>query len=217
MNDPGLNQLLKWSIDNSESSRSDPSTTTDPKAVRNPVRGLNADALAQILGGPSDADLMKAAMSAIQDPSVPLSSKLTAFDNFEQLIENLDNANNMEPLGLWTPLVAQLQNDEAELRAMAAWCIKTAVQNNLRAQDRLLALGAVPSLVQLALEDSTQAVRKKAVGALSSEVRNYQLGLDTLMAKLPEEFRGDGHVDAGDMEAVDGLIGRLREHASKGD
>ena len=80
---------------------------------------------------------MKEAMAAIQSPDVDLENKLIAFDNFEQMVENIDNANNIEPLGLWTPLVALLAHDEAELRAMAAWCCGTAVQNNEKAQERV--------------------------------------------------------------------------------
>lgn len=80
---------------------------------------------------------MKESMAAILSPEITLSNKLVAFDNFEQLIESLDNANNMEPLGLWTPLVDLLGNEEAELRKMAAWCVGTAVQNNVQSQERV--------------------------------------------------------------------------------
>ena len=135
--DPGMNQLLKWSIENADASRNDPDATTDPKAERPSGRPLNADALNALLGGPTDADLMRESMAAIQNPEIPLENKLVAFDNFEQLIENLDNANNMEPLGLWTPLVEILQNEEPDMRRLAAWCLGTAVQNNFKAQERV--------------------------------------------------------------------------------
>ena len=94
-------------------------------------------ALNNLFGGPSDADLMKESMTAIQDPSISLENKLVAFDNFEQLVENIDNANNLSPLGLWTPLIEQLKSPESELRRMAAWCIGTSVQNNEKAQERV--------------------------------------------------------------------------------
>ena len=135
--DPGMNQLLKWSIENADASRDDPTATTDPKAERPSGRPLNADALNALLGGPTDADLMRESMATIQNPEISLENKLVAFDNFEQLIENLDNANNMEPLGLWTPLVEQLENEDPDMRRMAAWCLGTAVQNNIKAQERV--------------------------------------------------------------------------------
>ena len=212
-----LNQLLQWGIENSDSSRND--TTTQPTdQQRDPSRGLNAKALAELLGGPSDADRMRGAMAAIIAPTdqVNLESKMTAWDNFEQLIEQIDNANNLESLGLWPPLIKQLDNAEPEMRRMAAWCISTAVQNNVKSQERFLASGAISKLAKLAVEDENQAVRKKAVTALSSEVRNFQPGLDELHQSLPKDlWAGRNGVDAGDMEAVDEVIQKLRDHAAR--
>ena len=139
--DPGLNQLLKWSIENTDASRNDSPATTNPSD-----RPLNADALRSLMGGPSDADLMKESMAAIQSPNISLEDKLTAFDNFELMVENIDNANNMQPLGLWTPLVRLLESPEPDLRRMAAWCAGTAVQNNVAAQERVSDRSIPPSL-----------------------------------------------------------------------
>jgi hsp70-interacting protein len=89
------------------------------------------------MGGPSDADMMKESMSAIMHPDINMENKLVAWDNMEQLVENIDNANNLEPLGLWTPLCNQLKEKEDDHRRMAAWCLGTAVQNNPKAQERV--------------------------------------------------------------------------------
>ncbi|KAK6433445.1 hsp70 nucleotide exchange factor fes1 [Oleoguttula sp. CCFEE 5521] len=197
-----FNELLQWGIENSAGDQ--PQATNG--APRNP-RSLNPELLAQLLGGPSDADRMRDAMLAITAPSdkVDLENKLIAWDNFEQLIENLDNANNMQALGLWMPLVEQLGSGEAE-----------SVQNNAPCQERCLAIGAVPKLLKLALEDKEQSVRKKAVTALSSEVRNYQPGLDELAKHTPKDiWAGNEKLDAGEMEQVDKIIGPLREKAAK--
>ena len=131
-----MNELLKWSIENSDASRNH-LASSDSQAEHPSNRPLNADALSSLMGGPSDADLMRESMSAIQSPDIPLADKLVAFDNFEQLVETIDNANQMQSLGLWTPLVAQLKNEEADIRRMAAWCMGTAVQNNAVAQERV--------------------------------------------------------------------------------
>lgn len=211
-----LNQLLQWSIENSDSTRND-STTQPTDQQRDPNRGFNASALAELLGGPSDADRMRGAMAAIVAPleQVDLENKLTAWDNLEQLIEQIDNANNMASLGLWQPLLQQLDSSEPEMRRMAAWCLSTAVQNNVKCQERLLAIGAIPKLATVAIEDDSQAVRKKAVSALSSEVRNFQPGLDELEKHLPQEYRSARGADAGDMDAVDEIIGKLRTQAAR--
>jgi len=207
-----MNNLLKWSLNAQDARPEDLAAAQDASPARG---GLDQAALAQLLGGPSDADLMREAMAAIKSPEVDLDNKLIAFDNFEQMIENLDNANNMENMKLWVPLVDELKSSEPELQKMAAWCIGTAVQNNIKSQEKCLAVGAVPQLVSIMLSDGPTATRKKAVYALSSTVRNYQPALEALVAQLPPEFRGEDKLDASDMEAVDQLIDRLREHVSK--
>jgi hsp70-interacting protein len=210
--DPGMNELLKWSVENSSTTANDPSTAPPSN------RHLNPEALNALFGGPSDADLMIASMQAIKstDPEITLEDKLVAFDNFEQLIENLDNANNLQPLSLWTPLLECLAHEEAEIRMMAAWCVGTAVQNNEKSQERLLAMNGIPPLVKLAIgEKEGQKVRRKAVYALSSAARNYQPSMDVLTEELGKLGRSAEKIDASDMDAVDVLIGDLREEASK--
>ncbi|KAL9610316.1 MAG: hypothetical protein Q9167_004978 [Letrouitia subvulpina] len=211
--DPGMNQLLKWSIENSEAARNDPSAATDPKAERSSGRPLNQAAINSIFGGPSDSELMKHAMAVIESPDASLDNKLIAFDNFEQLIEIIDNANNMGSLGLWSPLVGQLESKETDLRRMAAWCLGTAVQNNVKAQERLLAMGSIPLIIKLALEDASELVRRKAIYAISSEIRNYQPACD-IVAKALLDKNGSTKVDAGDMDAVDELLNKLRDRSA---
>jgi hypothetical protein len=218
--DRNLNNLLKWSIENSvpasapaaatngttastttavtthpsDNNDSTPSSTDTPQTngTTSPaVAGstLNPEVLSALFGGPSEADLMRAAMEVLTDPTTTLDNKLIAFDNFEQLIESLDNANNLENLSLWTPLLSLLAHGEGEIRRM----------------------GGVPTLVGMAIKDGEEvAVRRKAIYALSSAVRNYQPAMDVAAEALAVHGRGD-KVDAGDMDAVDGVIGWLRE------
>ncbi|KAL8855184.1 MAG: hypothetical protein Q9221_000090 [Calogaya cf. arnoldii] len=210
--DPGMNQLLKWSIENSEKTQND---CTDPKAERPSGQGLNEEAIRSLMGGPSDADLMKLFMAAIQSPDVSLEDKLVAFDNFEQLIEIVDNANNLESLALWTPLVTQLSNAEPGMRKMAAWCLGTAVQNNVKTQERVLAVNALPIVVQLALEDPDDQVRRKAIYALSSEIRNYPPALHVMVQHLPKELRPGGVVNAGDMDDMDKVMDGIKQASAR--
>ncbi|CAG8959649.1 hypothetical protein HYFRA_00001552 [Hymenoscyphus fraxineus] len=213
--DPNMSTLLKWSVENSSATAADP-TAPPPQST------LNPEALAALFGGPSDADLMVSSMSAIttSDPEVTVSDKIVAFDNFEQLIENLDNANNLGPLNLWTPLLGCLAHEEGEIRMMAAWCVGTAVQNNVSCQERLLAMGGIGPLVKVATSKGEgEKTRRKAVYAVSSAVRNYQPAMDVLteeLGKIEEWKEFGGKVDASDMDAVDVVIGKLREEAAKG-
>jgi len=204
--EPGLNSLLQWGIQNSEGNQQ-----TQPNGTPAPRNLVNEEAIRSLMGGPSDADLMKQAMHVIRNPEATAESKMIAFDNFEQLIENLDNANNMEPLGLWTPLIELLSSPEADLRRMAAWCVGTSVQNNLKSQERFLAMNGIPILCKVAHEDPDKAVRRKAVYALSSEVRNYQPGMDEASKSLPKNITGPDHVSAENMDVIDEIMAKLRD------
>ena len=209
MDDKRLNELLKWSIENTDATRNDP-------AAPAPTSQLTPEVMAALMGGPSEADLMKASMEIISstDGSASLEDKLIAFDNFEQLIENLDNANNMANLSLWTPLLEQLRSVESDVRKMAAWCVGTAVQNNQRTQEKLLTMGGIPTLVDIATKsDEPEDVRRKAIYALSSAVRNYQPSMDLLSDELTKRGEATDKLDAADMESVDAVINGLREKA----
>lgn len=214
--DKGMSNLLQWSIENSANAQSLPSQQSQPnetsqQPLREP-RGLTQDALRSLMGGPSDADLMKEAMTVIVHPDSDLEAKLTAFDNLEQLIENLDNANYLSPIGLWPPLLDQLKNSNAELRKMAAWCVGTAVQNNPKCQQYLLEAGGVKTIAGMSVEEPDPATRRKAVYALSSAVRNFQPGMDEALRILPKNITGPDHVNAADMDVIDAIMGNLREN-----
>lgn len=207
-----LNELLKWSIE--QQTQSEDAPARDPNTA--PPRPLDPQIIDHLFGGPSDADLMKAAMHIIRSPdeSITHDDRLIAFDNFEQLIESLDNANNMSQLALWTPLVELLDHAHADFRRYAAWCVGTAVQNNAPSQERFLAAGGVPKLVGLVAEEKEDgAVRRKAVYALSSAVRNYQPALDEAVKHLRERghLEGEDKIEATDMEAIDGIMEGLRD------
>lgn len=247
--DKNLNSLLKWSIEHTSPSAHQttgvravdgvPPPSADNAAVGDPSapsgggtapstgapRPIDPNVLNALFGGPSEADLMKAAIEVITSPpeeNIPLEEKLTAFDNFEQLVESLDNANNLEPLSLWSPLLSMLAHEEAELRKMAAWSVGTAVQNNVKTQERLLAMGnaGLPVLVKMAVDEEEQeTVRRKAVYALSSAVRNYQPALDKVLEELAKHGV-EGHkekqsVEATDMDAVDSIIQGLKKAIAK--
>ena len=244
--DKNLNGLLRWGIENTASAKTGSetarvaATATGERAALPSTEGgatsngdneaaapahrsdLTPEVMAALFGGPSEADLMKAAIELITDTtdeSITLDDRLTAFDNFEQLIESLDNANNLEKLSLWTPLLSLLEHEERELRRMAAWCVGTAVQNNFKTQERLLAMGGIPPLVHLATHDEEhEAVRRKAVYALSSAVRNYQPAMDVAAEELKKKGHVDSNhtVDASDMDAVDVVMNKLKEKAAGG-
>ena len=81
--------------------------------------------------------------------------------------------------------------------------------------------------MRLAVEDADEGVRRKAIYALSSAMRNHQAATDEAVQALPGGFvaapgagacagagAGQG-VEAGDMEAIDGIMAKLREGAGQ--
>lgn len=83
-----------------------------------------------------------------------------------------------------------------------------------------MVVGAIPVLVKLGIEDPVESVRRKAIYALSSEIRNYQPGLDLTLRTLPEEVlvnaRGtEQNFDAGNMETVDLIIDELKRRSQE--
>jgi hsp70-interacting protein len=127
--DKQLNNLLRWSITNTNTAESPAPVQRNPEDLK-----ILRDAL---YNQPSEATLMSRQMAAIKATELSLEDRITAFDNLQMILEKLDNANNLTPLKLWDPLFQELENEEEEMRMMAAWCISTAVQNNERTQQEV--------------------------------------------------------------------------------
>lgn len=170
-----MDKLLHWSIVNAQDDKEAIARVgqPDPKLLQQLFGG----------GGPDDPTLMREAMLVVRNPEAELKNKLVAMDNFEMLIENLDNANNIENLKLWTPLLETLSDDEEELRASALSVIGTAAQNNAPTQDGFAKQeDGLSKIIQLA-GDSKESldVRSKAFYALSNLVKNHDIMASELL------------------------------------
>ncbi|RYP12781.1 hypothetical protein DL765_007159 [Monosporascus sp. GIB2] len=216
-----LNELLKWSIENSTTPQSNAAPDSAPNDTNGAAaqqtstagatpRNLDPELLAQLLGGPSDAELMQAAVehATSRDPEITLESRLTALDNLEQLVESLDNANLLSKLGLWTPLLGLLGHGEARVRLMATWCVATAVQNNVPCQERLVALGGVERLVAMALGERAPAPAEGEVPVGEEGQQKQQEGGDDAAAVV-----GDAETATGTQNEEDKDVRRKAVYA----
>ncbi|KAI9429419.1 nucleotide exchange factors-like protein [Lactarius psammicola] len=170
-----MQSLLRWGIENS-SSNADSSAA--PSASTRRMTDLDPGIIDAILGRP-DSELMKEALAKAQDASLDEDARLTALDDLEMLVENIDNANDLEKLGMWEPLQSLLGSPSDDVRIQALWVIGTAVQNNPSAQRAYLALGPFPTLLGY-LSPSSRApaqLRSKAIYALSSLLKHYAAAL----------------------------------------
>src|SRR5690606_3474226 len=135
----------------------------------------------QLMGAPDEAQLMKDAMYAIESPDVDLPNREIAFENLMTLVEGIDNANNLQNLGLWEPLLKQLDRDEKEMRMWAAWVCGCAVQNNPKTQEIFLKNGGLGKVAKMVSADDSKEVRWKAAYAVSSAIRNFENGLNEVL------------------------------------
>lgn len=162
-----MDKLLNWSIAQQSGDKEAISKVGEP----------DPKMLQQLFGGPDEPALMKEAIAVLENKDATEEDKEIAFENFEMLIENLDNANNIENLGLWPSIIRQLSLDvPSTLRIYAASSIGVAVQNNSSSQEAFLRHdGGVKSLISACKEENVDAeLHSKALFALSSLLRNFK-------------------------------------------
>ncbi|XP_062993909.1 hsp70-binding protein 1 [Elgaria multicarinata webbii] len=105
-----------------------------------------------------------------------------AFDILAELCENLDNAADFCKLeGMRLLAHRYLEHEEQELRWRAAHLVGTCAQNVPKVQEQALALGCMRKLLRLLDHDPSEAVRIKALFAISCLVRAQEAGLQQFL------------------------------------
>ncbi|KAK7467606.1 hsp70 nucleotide exchange factor fes1 [Stygiomarasmius scandens] len=170
-----MESLLRWGIQNSTSGGDAP-----PPAPR---QDLDPGVIDMILGK-SDAEQMKEDMAVATDYQRSEDERVDALDHLEMLIEQIDNANNLEKLKMWEPLHSLLTSDSSTdpVILQALWVIGTALQNNPAAQDSYLKLNPLPTLTSFLdpSNSSTPQVRSKVIYALSGLLKHNAPALASL-------------------------------------
>lgn len=176
-NDKNAQELLKWGLANSTSVASGGSIeqiSSDISSGRRP--DLSDPRLYDAIMGKSEAVMMREELTTATTPSLPLSDRITALDNFEMLIEQIDNANNITSMNIWQPIISLLGASEPEIQSAAAWIVGTAVQNNDKAQVAVLQYDTVRALVHL-LQSGKEEVRRKGMYALSGLLKHNPMAM----------------------------------------
>lgn len=166
-----MEKLLQWST---------AQQSQDPE-VRAKAPAPDPKLLAQVLGadtGKDDATLMKEDISVLlcDDPQISIDDKITALEDFEILVQNLDNANNISPMGIW-PEIAKLYTykgeEEDEFKGLGTLITGTAVQNNTKCQNdffKIVGEEGMQNLLSLTKKENNFNVRARALYAISSLV-----------------------------------------------
>ncbi|TXT15842.1 hypothetical protein VHUM_00345 [Vanrija humicola] len=143
---------------------------------------ISTEMLDLIMGKP-DSLTMKEKMATASDTSLDVETRVEALDDFEMLVELIDNANNMAVLKLWEPLIALYSDKHPEVVRHALWITGTAVQNNLKAQAALFVHDAFPKIIDIIYPAThEQATRAKAQYAMSSALKHWPLASAVLSA-----------------------------------
>ncbi|KAJ6625991.1 nucleotide exchange factor Fes1-domain-containing protein [Mycena sp. CBHHK59/15] len=165
-----MESLLRWGIENSTPETN--GTASHPPAPRQDLD----PAIIDMILGKSDAELMKEDMAVAVDETQPESARINALDHLEMLIEQIDNANNIEKLKMWDPLQALLTSapTPSSIKIQVLWVIGTALQNNPAAQDAYLSHDPLPVLTSFLLPSpsSTSQIRSKVIYTLSGLLKH---------------------------------------------
>ncbi|OXH34057.1 hsp70-like protein [Cryptococcus neoformans] len=140
---------------------------------------LTTEMLDLILGK-GDSITMKEKMAFAIDENNSVEDRVEALDDFEMLIELIDNANNMPILKLWDPLLTLLSSPYPEIVAHTCWVIGTAIQNNIKAQAAFYIYETFPRILDIIYPPSSispypPSVRAKATYALSAALKHWPL------------------------------------------
>ncbi|KAA1070212.1 hsp70 nucleotide exchange factor fes1 [Puccinia graminis f. sp. tritici] len=200
--DPKLNDLLHWAVENTNRPQAEnqtraastavaPVPSSDPiplsitynphessqvQAPTAPSKKLDTGVLDAILGR-TDAVRMREAMGIFEDPNKPIQERCNAGEELEDLIQDLDNANDMEVLGFWPKLITLLESnpsgsDENDLiKFHTCWICGTAVQNNPKSQIAFLKRDPLPTILEI-LCHASEATQAKAMYCLSSTLKH---------------------------------------------
>lgn len=176
-----MERLLRWGLENTPNDGADL-----PKVTEQMVSGQRPDLNTEVLDaimGKSDADRMRECMAVIDAPNAEKQDRELAWDDLEMLVEDIDNANNLLPLGLWPAITAHLDDDDDDLQMRCCWVCGTAVQNNPAGQHAFLDTEPLPRLLALLTsQHNSTATRNKAMYCLASTLKHSQRAVDAFGA-----------------------------------
>lgn len=168
--------LLNWSL--SYVDGAGPS-----RAVRDEERRWLADAVEQHMMMDVVSRMREIALLMSTPPAV-LEAQGITHDDIEDLlselqvhVESIDMANDLHSVGGLVPVIKYLRNSNARIRAKAADVVTTVVQNNPTSQQLVMEASGFEPLLSNFRSDPDLTARIKALGALSSLIRNNKPGV----------------------------------------
>jgi hypothetical protein len=164
-------ELLAWSVINKATEKEDTTTASTN------LEPIDSKWIEIILGKPESARMKEIVQEVKESEDNDLKEAL--MDELEMLVEQVDNANNLQPLKLWPDLISILQHDsEPSIRKYAAWVMATAIQNNKTAQDDFARNEGLSAVLNSFRLEKGPEIRLKSLLCISASIRqnysNYQ-------------------------------------------
>ncbi|OAY80467.1 Hsp70 nucleotide exchange factor FES1 [Ananas comosus] len=172
-----LDSMLQWAIGHSDPVKLKEKADDIQKLSAEELikRQIEIKELMEKLKMPSDAELMKIAITDLNNSSISLEDRQRALHELLILVEPIDNANELDKLGGLVAVIRELHNTKPEIRTTSAWILGKASQNNALVQNQILAYGALPRLLKMVYSASSEEA-VKALYAISALIRNNDNG-----------------------------------------
>ncbi|KAH9813587.1 armadillo-type protein [Melampsora americana] len=184
---PKLNDLLHWAVENTntnpsttsiaphsnenESTSTSNSNTSIIRSNQETNKKLDTKFLDQILGR-SDSIQIQEYIEIFENSSLELDQRIQAGEGLEDLVQDLDNANDLEVLGVWPKLIKLLEEPNDLIQFHTCWIIGTSVQNNPKSQSSFLKYDPIPLILNILNHSSNEETQAKALYCLSSTLKH---------------------------------------------
>uniref|UniRef100_A0ACD5XEH0 Uncharacterized protein n=1 Tax=Avena sativa TaxID=4498 RepID=A0ACD5XEH0_AVESA len=169
-------RLLKWSLSYIDGARpSRPISEEERRWLAEAVELHMAEDVVSRLR--EIALLMSTPLSVLEAQGITPGDIEDLLAELQVHVESIDIANDLHSVGGLVPVIRYLRNSNARIRAKAADVVTTVVQNNPTSQQRVMEASGFEPLVSNFTSDPDLTARIKALGALSSLIRNNKPGV----------------------------------------
>ena len=168
--------LLKWSLSYADGTR--PSRAISEEERRWLAEAVERHMMVDVVSRMREiALLMSTPLSVLEAHGITPDDIEGLLAELQVHVESIDMANDLHSVGGLVPVIKYLRNSNARIRARAADVVTTVVQNNPTSQQLVMEASGFDPLLSNFTSDPDLTARIKALGALSSLIRNNKPGV----------------------------------------
>ncbi|KAL0918066.1 hypothetical protein M5K25_010054 [Dendrobium thyrsiflorum] len=168
--------LLRWSL--SQADGTEPKRVLSDEERRWFMEAMTANSVDVIKRMKEITEVMKTPQDVLEAHGVTSADIEGMLEELQEHVESIDMANDLHSIGGLLPLLGYLRNYNAGIRAKAAEVVTTIVQNNPKSQQLVMEASGLDPLLSNLSSDPDVTVRSKALGAISSLIRNNKTGVN---------------------------------------